>query len=58
MAIVTVKKEQFVTLVVTLTPEEARFLKAMMQNTWADEESAEVSMREAIFNELKQAGVQ
>lgn len=37
-------------LTLELTAEELALLRAMMQNTWADETNVEVSLRETIFN--------
>lgn len=60
MATANVEKKQFVHLRLVLTPGEAEQLKAMMQNpviSPEDEPEEAFAVRQAIFNELKQAGV-
>lgn len=61
MASTNVNYQNFVRVMLILTPGEAEQLKAMMQNPMvpAEEESPEASaVRESIFNELRKAGVQ
>jgi len=60
MASAFLEKKQFVHLRLVLTTSEAEQLKAMMQNPVLspdDEPEEAFAVRQAIFNELKQAGV-
>lgn len=57
MATVNATTEQYVTLVVTLSQEEARTLQAMMQNPEEDDTELAINLRHSLFAELKKAGV-
>lgn len=49
MAKATVEETATYVLTLELNAEELALLRAMMQNTWADETNVEVSLRESIF---------
>lgn len=57
MATVNATTEQYVTLVVTLSQEEARTLQGMMQNPEEDDTEIAINLRHSFFAELKKAGV-
>ncbi|ANJ65176.1 hypothetical protein FROZEN_46 [Erwinia phage vB_EamP_Frozen] len=57
MATVNATTEQYVTLVVTLSQEEARTLQAMMQNPEEDDTEIAINLRHSLFAELKKAGI-
>lgn len=57
MATINATTEQYVTLVVTLSQEEARTLQAMMQNPEEDDTELAINLRHSLFAELKKAGV-
>lgn len=57
MATVNATTEQYVTLVITLSQEEARTLQAMMQNPEEDDTELAINLRHSLFAELKKAGV-
>lgn len=57
MATINATTEQYVTLVITLSQEEARTLQAMMQNPEEDDTELAINLRHSLFAELKKAGV-
>lgn len=57
MATINATTEQYVTLVITLSQEEARALQAMMQNPEEDDTELAINLRHSLFAELKKAGV-
>lgn len=57
-----VEKQEQVTYLVTLTPEEAKYIKAVMQNCYmyktnTDEPQRETNIRASIFEGLNNKGV-
>jgi hypothetical protein len=54
-----VNRKVVVEVVLTLTPEEAKFLKDAMQNSWTEfEDQVTSDMRQDLWNDLNEAGVE